>query len=260
MSRNTSILVVVVMCALFGAFCVNATRTWATHIPTDVMCADFLRSPREGWFKVKGCVLDVNAMVLESANGEFESLDNRRKGISSKLYDGTPVWVAALIPMTTVMDRGARRAALRSESADLLKWVNAHEVADDLKREKMWDDPSVLNRMAHPSLLVGRAEKPDGDLVPRAFGPAASVNLHVFRVEAPPEQMHVSVVITIALVILLAGIVLVIRFTRGPRNDGDLTPEQVTARNIIGSTKVELGALEELREEERQEQRKKRNG
>jgi hypothetical protein len=164
--------------------------------------------------------------------------------------------------MTTLMDRGARRAALRSQSEDLLKWVNAHEVADEAKREKMWADPAVLNRMTHPAVLVGRSEKPAGDLVPRAFGPQASVNLHVFRLEAPPERMHVSVVLSIGLVLLIAGIALAVRFTRANRlENAELTPEQVTARNIVGSTKVQLGELEQIREEERQASRsKKRNG
>jgi hypothetical protein len=40
--------------------------------------------------------------------------------------------------------------------------------------------------------------------------------------------------------------------------DLELTPEQVTARNIVGKTRVELGELERLREEERAERRSKK--
>lgn len=245
------VLIIMLLTVTFGAWAVNTARTWANDRPAEVYCGDFLRSPKAGWFKLRECTLDVNNLVLESSNGEFEPLDNRRKGISSKLYDGTPKWVAALIPITTPFDRGARRAALRSESDDLLKWLNAHEVADDLKREKMWADPSVLLRMSKPSILEGEATKPDGDLVPRAFGPTASVNMHVFTVGKPPERTHVAVTIGIGFVLYMAAIALVTRFAKAPRLEHELTPEQVTARNIVGATRVQLGELEQLREEER---------
>lgn len=254
-------LIVSLMTLAFGAWSVRTVREWIHDQPIEQFCGDFLRAPKAGWFKLKECTLDVNAMVLESSNGEFEPLDNRRKGISSKLYDGTPQWVAALIPITTPMDRGARRAAMRSESEDLLKWLNAHELADDARREKMWADPAVLLRMTRPSVLEGESVKPEGDLIPRAFGPAASVNMHFFTIGKAPERTHVAVTLGIGFVLWVALVLIISRFAKAPRLDHELTPEQVTAKNIVGGTKVELGALEELRREERERTRtNKRSG
>lgn len=253
-------LVVSLMTLGFSAWAIRSVREWIDEQTAEQNCGDFLRAPKAGWFKLKDCTLDVNAMVLESSNGEFEPLDNRRKGISSKLYDGTPKWVAALIPITTPMDRGARRAAMRSESDDLLKWLNVHERADDAKREKMWADPVVLLRMTRPAILEGESVKPEGDLVPRAFGPAASVNMHVFTVGKPPERTHVAVTLGIGFVLWVALVLIVSRFAKAPRLDHELTPEQVTARNIVGGTRVELGELEQLRREEANERKRKRSG
>jgi hypothetical protein len=53
-------------------------------------CDDYLARPLESWVSLRGCALDMDALVLESEAGDFETLDHRRKGLSSKPFASPP--------------------------------------------------------------------------------------------------------------------------------------------------------------------------
>ncbi|MFO0597538.1 MAG: hypothetical protein U0228_19690 [Myxococcaceae bacterium] len=262
MSRNAVGLVIGLAVLGFGAWAFKTFQDWAGDQPQVMQCGAYLMAPHTGWFKLEGCTLDTDGIVLENEQGDMEPLDNRRKGLSSKLYASPPVWVAAWIPMSASVGRNQKRgAALRSTSVDLLKWVAAVEAADESKREKMFEDPVVLRRMVRPGLLEGHLEKPAGDAVAKAFGPAASVNLHVMTLGQPPERTHPAVSVSVGFVLLLAVILVAARFSRPPRLDTAAeTPEQQLARSMISGAKVELGELEDIRAEEAARRKRKSGG
>lgn len=254
MPRSAWILIVVALFGVHIGWSVLVYKDWVSKRPVEVECFEYLADPHAAWLKIKGCELEIGRAVLESEAGDFEPLDNRGKGLSTHLYESPPKWVAVWLPLRAGV-KGAGRAVLRNESADLLKWVNQLEAAPDDQKEQMWADPVVLRRMSRPGLIVGRAEKPDADVLRKAFGSTASVNLYLVRPGVPEETTHPSLMIGGGL--FLAILVSWALSKSIKRVEVAQTAEQVTARQIVGQTQVQLGELEQLREEERQARRRK---
>ncbi len=237
-------------------FCVySVVTTWVypKDRPLKAHCDNWLEQPSQRWVALTGCVLDVDLVILESAQGDFERLSDRRQGLGMKPYPDPPTWVAAWMPVRTEWTGGGlARAAYRMESKDLLKWINTLERADERGKERMWADPVALRRLSRPGVLPGRAEKPTGEGLQKAFGTAASANLLVVYAGEPPPP-------TAPVPGLLAGLVglgmlgyLVRR--RGP---DEATAEQQITQVNVSDVKLEIGALEELRAEERRERNRK---
>jgi hypothetical protein len=233
-------------------YCVYAVvTTWVypSNAPIKGDCANWLDSPQARWVVLKGCVLDVDQLILESEEGDFETLDNRREGLSTKLYVATPTWAAVWIPIKT-QSKGASglvRAVYRLESKDTLKWLNEFERADERKKEKMWDDPSPIRRLSRPGVLPGKADKPSTEALMKIFGARASPNLlAVIAGDPPPLEPPV-----LGIVSGILGLLGLAYATRRRPGD-DLTAEQLITNVNVSDVKLELGALEELRREQRE--------
>lgn len=256
MRRSAWALIVVLLSGAHATASFLLFQRWMMHQPLQGTCRDYLESPSAGWLKLTGCELAVADALLESEAGDFETLENRRQGLSRKLFDAPPKWVAVWLPMTGAFVKGGPRAILRNESADLVKWVNALEQASNFERERLWQDPVLLRRMSRPGLVEGIAEKPSAETLRRAYGSTASVNLYVVRPGTPEPMQHPSLSILAGMALIGLVAVFLNKFVKVD-SDLELTPEQVTAKSIVGKTRVELGELERLREEERAEQRNK---
>ncbi len=251
------VLAAVSSLSLLG-FCVySVVTTWVypKNLPFKGDCDSWLENPTPRWVALKGCVLDVDLVILESDQGDFEKLSNRQQGLSLKPYPVSPQWIAAWIPIRTEwMGTGPAKALYRLESQDLMKWVNKLERADDREKERMWVDPLPVRRLSKPGLLTGKAGKPSTEGLQKALGTAGSVNLlAVIEGELPPVTTPVPGL----LAGLLGLLTLVFVARRAGRHTTDaLTAEQQITRVNLSDVKLEIGALEELREEERGKRRK----
>ena len=238
-------------------FCVySIVTTWVFpgDRPLKTQCDNWLDHPTPRWVSLSGCVLDVDQVIVQSAEGDFEKLVNRQKGLSMKPYPSTPVWVAAWAPVRTEwMGSGLVRAAYRLESKDLLTWINTLERADEREKERMWADPVALRRLSRPGVLPGHAEKPTGEGLQKALGSAAVANLLVVNPgEPPPPRLP-----TFGILSGLAGLALLVFLVRRRPADEPTAEQQITRLNV-SDVKLELGALEELRAEEREERRNRK--
>jgi hypothetical protein len=127
-------------------------------------------------------VFRVEDLVAESDAHDFETLKNRRQGLSRNPLS-KPIWVATWIPVHG-RTQGLTRVVYRSTSSDFLTWLNALERASDAERERMWEDPAVLRRMTRPGVIEGHVERIDREGLGRAFGSRVSGVL--FAVEPGP--------------------------------------------------------------------------
>lgn len=250
-------LALAAICAilLLGYALYAGITTWVypSNAPLKGGCDWWLASPQPRWISLKGCVLDVDLLVLESDEGDFETLENRKNGLSSRPYPTPPNWVAAWIPITTEWKGGSSlvRAAYRLESKDALKWLNEFERADERKKEKMWAAPAPIRRLSRPGVLPGKADKPSTESLMKAFGSRASPNLMaVIAGEPPPLGPPIAGIVAGILGIAALG------YATRRRSADDLTAEQLITNVNVSDVKLELGALEELREEERQKRPK----
>jgi hypothetical protein len=194
--------------------------------------------------------------VLESEQGEFELLQNRRQGLSRALPNGSgPHWVAAWAPLRAEVGRvGVVRVVYRLDSADLMKWLNTFDRADEREKERMWVDPLVLRRMAKHPRIEGRAEKPPTDVIQRALGNVASATMLTLVQGKPAKSSSIGPMVGAVLLSLLA--LTIARLSRKPRSM-DSSPAQM-AQLGVNKVKLEYGALEELRREEEATKKKRR--
>ncbi|MDP1822021.1 MAG: hypothetical protein Q8L48_02220 [Archangium sp.] len=237
----------------FCVYSVVTTYIYPSNAPLKGPCDAWLERPVPRWVALNGCVLDVDLVILESDQGDFEKLVNRQKGIGLKPYRTTPNWVAAWLPVRTQWTQGLVRAAYRTESKDLVKWINALERASEQEKDRMWNDAVLLRRFSRPGVLPGLAEKPTGDGLQKAFGAAASVNmLVVIAGEPPPARLP-----ALGIFAGLAGLMLLGYFITQSRG-GHLheTAEQHLTKVNVSDVKLEIGGLEELRAEEKGKKRK----
>ena len=115
-----------------------------------------------------------------------------------------------------------------------------------------------LRRLSRPGVLPGRADKPGTESLQKAFGPAAAASLLVVIPGTPPPPTPP----TLGIVAGLAGLVLLWvvgrRATRA--NSAHLNEptaaQEFTAMNV-SDVKLEIGALAELRAEERKQRQRK---
>ena len=231
----------------FCAYSVITTWVLPTNTLLNAPCDDWLERPSARWVSLSGCVLDVDLVIVESAEGDFEKLSNRQKGLSMKPYPEPPTWVAAWLPVRTEWTGGGPvRAAYRLASKDLLEWINTLERADEREKERMWDDRAALRRLSRPGVLPGLAEKPTNEGLQKAFGQAGSPNLLAVYAGAPPPAS----VPALGILAGLTGLGLLGFLVRRRGVDGPTAEQQITKVNV-SDVKLEIGALEELRAEER---------
>ncbi|MFZ5446926.1 MAG: hypothetical protein ACOZQL_43465 [Myxococcota bacterium] len=246
MQRNTIVAFALMVLTALGLYVVLGTPLLRGDAPLKTECANFVGRPTTGWVTLYRCTLDMELLVLESEQGDFELLERRRQGLGKKPYARPPTWVRAWAPVRADGNGGVVRVAWRIESGDLLKWINVLERADERQKERLWADPTLLRRMSTPALLEGRAEKAEQAFVLDAFGTSASSSLLLLTAGKPPEQSLVGPVLAAAAIVMAAFVAL--RLLVRPQltsAEGELT--QVNVSDV----KVELGELERLREEER---------
>ena len=173
-----------------------------------------------------------------------------------KPYPVAPHWVALWIPVRTQgSGAGLVRAVYRLESNDTLKWVNTLESAHEREKERMWADPMPIRRLSSPGVLSGHAEKPSSEALQKAYGSAASATLLAILQGAPPPQSAP----TLGLLAGLLGLMVLGFFFRSVGRSpllAEATAEQQITQVNVSDVKLEIGALEELRDEERRQQRK----
>ncbi len=247
------VLAAVSSLALLG-FCIySVVITWV--FPKDPLftggCDDWLvEGPAPSWVALKGCVLDVDLVILESDQADFEQLVNRKNGVSLKPYPEPPNWIAAWVPIRTQWTtQGPVKALYRLQAVDTMKWINTLERADEREKQRMWADRAPILRLSKPGLLVGKADKPTTEGLQKVLGPAGAAHVLVVIASDPPLR---AIPIT-GLFAGLAGLsVLVFVARQVGRNRLDpLTAEQHITRVNVSDVKLEIGALEELRAEER---------
>ena len=236
----------------FCAYSVVTTWVYPTNAPLKGVCDAWLERPVSRWLSLSGCVLDVDLVVIESDQGDFETLANRQRGLSMKPYPESPNWVAAWIPVRTQSaSSGTVRAVYRLESPDLMKWINELERADGQKKDRMWADPSLVRRLSRPGVLTGRGDKSTNEGVRKAFGSAAAANMFVVLAgEPPPASMPTAGILSGLLGLVLLG------YATRLRSIQQATAEQQITGLSVSDVKLEIGALEELRREELSSRRK----
>ena len=246
------VLAAVSSLALLG-FCVySVVTTWVypKNPPFKGGCDDWLVNPGPSWVGLKGCVLDVDLVIVESDQGDFEKLINRKNGVSLKPYPGPPNWIAAWIPIRALgLSSGPVKAMYRLESKDTMKWINTLERADEREKERLWADPAPIRRLSRPGLLSGKADKPTSEGLQKVLGPGGAVNvLVVIAGDPPPKTTPIP-----GLFAGLTGLSVLVFVARrvGRHRVDELSAEQQITRVNVSDVKLELGALEELRREER---------
>ena len=239
----------------FCAYSVITTWVFPGNALLKASCDGWLERPEKRWVALEGCVLDVDLVVVESDEGDFEKLSNRQRGISMKPYPVPPNWVAAWIPVRADGGGGGVvRAAYRLESKDVLKWINTLERADEREKERMWEAPALIRRLSRPGVLPGHAQKPMSEGLQKAYGSGASANLVAIIAGAPPPPTAPSAGILAGLV----GLVMLGYFIRSrSAAEGANAAQQITTANV-SDVKLEIGALEELRDEERRDERNRK--
>lgn len=251
MSRNTIVALAVVGLAVLGLYALLGTPLLTGDGPIRAHCDDYLARPTAGWVTLHNCLLDMEQLVLESESGDFESLEHRRKGLSKKPYPQAPTWVRAWAPIRAEVHSGVVRVAWKIESADLLKWVNALERADDRERDRLWADPVLLRRMSRPAMLEGRAERAGGSFVLDTFGTSATSTLLLLSPGTPPKASILGPVLGAIGIVALAFLALRLLVRPPP----ETSPEAELTNLNVSDVKVELGELQRLRDEQRRDRR-----
>ncbi len=226
---------------LLSLYAYFAWVTWALPSAENksVACAAWFSRPQPHWVRLSACELDFERAVVESRNGEFETLANRRKGLSAQLYTEPPVWVTVWIPVQEEQFPGATvRAAYRLSSHELVNWVNEIERADEALKEQLWADPVPFRRLARLTVLEGYAEKGAPIGLARAFGMAGSPLLWAIVPGEPPARKFPL----LAHLVGACGVaVLIFEIRRYARKKRDVQLK------IENEEELELGALQELR-------------
>jgi hypothetical protein len=198
-------------------------------------CEEFLSEPRAQWLTLTGCHLQMEAMVLESTAGDFESLENRRHGLSMTLLSPDVRWAAAWVPVrASSAATGTPRLLYRLENSDLVQWANAFEQSDDDQKRVMWKDPAVLRRLTQPMMLQGRLEKSSVMPLQRSFG---APSVLVLRPEDVPQTSWLAALFPWAVVVGFG--VLGMRAVKRHLN-------QLPGSIDVSDVKLELGELQRL--------------
>ena len=213
-------------------------------------CQSFLAHPKERWVKLSGCRLQVDDLLVSNADA-VERFADRAEGVSRTLYAQPPQWTHAWAPVTTGSpdDRRAVRAVYRLADADVLKWVNAIERADEAQRKRLLQNQQVLLRVALPGLLVGHAVRsPEAEVLQEALGTSAQPGLLAIEPGTPPpvEVPGPAVAAGIAGALLLLW-----TLTRLFRRPTVADAAADAAPVDVSGVKLSLGELDAMRQEER---------
>lgn len=217
-------------------------------------CRMWLEQPTPRWVELDGCRLDTPQALIETDTGELEALASRAEGLATHLYEKPPRWVAMWIPVRDDLRRAnVVRAVYRTDSPDLMKWVNALDAAPEAKRHEMWADQLPLRRISKPGVLKGTAAKPVNEALRKTWGSMGSAAMLVVTPgEPPPVELPVW-----AVTFSLVGLVLVVvGVRRGTGEHHQQSAEQMLTAINTSDVKVELGALEAVRDEERRRGRR----
>lgn len=244
-------LFLIVGCTLLGisGYLLLAKLVWRADAPFLGSCSAWLDQPSARWVELDGCVLDTPLALIEAETGELEALGSRAEGLSTHLFEKPPRWVAAWIPVRDELGRAnVVRAVYRTESPDLMKWVNQLDAASEAKRKELWAEQLPLRRIAKPGVLRGNAAKPATDALRKTWGSMGSAAMLVVTPgEPPPFEVPVF-----AVLLGLAGLALAaVGLRKGTGEHHTQAAEQMLTAINTSDVKVELGALESLRDEER---------
>jgi hypothetical protein len=253
MSRAALFLIVGMSLLAVSGYLLVAKFLWRGDAPFRGPCRAWLSQPSPRWVELEGCVLDTPQTLVEADTGELEALASRAEGLSTHLFAKPPKWVAAWIPIRDDAGRAnVVRAVYRTESADLIRWINMMDSAPDARRQEMWADQGVLRRIARPGVLMGTAAKPQTEMLRKTWGSMASAAMLVVTPgEPPPFEFP-----TLAFAIGVAGLLLAVAGLRsGTGSKSQQSAEQMLTVLNTNDVKVELGALESVREEERRRRR-----
>lgn len=210
-------------------------------------CARYLEGPKERWVKLTGCRLAIDDLLVVNADG-VERFADRAEGVSRVLHAKPPVWTALYVPITTGLpdDQRAVRVLYRLADRDVLKWVNALEVAEEGQKRRLLDNQAVLLRIASPGLLMGHAtHAPEAATLQEALGTRAQAGLLVVEPGPVPVPEFPFGAIAAGLtgcVFLLWALTRLLR--RGPPAVSDVATVDVS------KVPVSLGELDAMRREE----------
>lgn len=210
-------------------------------------CARYLERPKERWVKLTGCRLAIDDLLVVNADG-VERFADRAEGLSRVLHAKPPVWTALYVPVTTGLpdDQRAVRVLYRLADRDVLKWVNALEVAEEGQKRRLLDNQAVLLRIASPGLLMGHAtHAPEAETLQEALGTRAQAGLLVVEPGPVPVPEFPLAAVAAGLtggVLLLWALARLLR--RGPPAVSDVAVVDVSR------IPVSLGELDAMRREE----------
>ena len=171
-ARAMGLQVVGVVLVAMGSF------SWATRMffsesgVAEEKCERWLESPQPGWVSLKGCLLDAQNAVLESSAGHFETLADRREGLSRHLPPEGAHWVAAWLPVTTETGSRRLRAVYRESSPEVVAWLGALEAGHG-------DARAPLHRLTRPAVVEGWAAPIEGISIREAFNVRGSSMLGI---------------------------------------------------------------------------------
>lgn len=213
---------------------------------TAATCNDWLAEPGEGFVLLRNCRLQVEDVLIQSSEGDFELLARRANGVSSKLYQTPPTWVDAWAPVQPETRKTpTARAVLKITSSDLMKWINALDRAPENRRAEMWATPVLLQRHAHPASIEARAAQTEMDLAAK-FGGSVSVNTYEL-ISGLPEPAEAPLEGIVVGIVGLAMIGVSLRnATRARLVDSSSANPVISTSDV----KLELGALEALKRED----------
>ncbi|MEW5738282.1 MAG: hypothetical protein AB1938_05115 [Myxococcota bacterium] len=212
-------------------------------------CTQYLDRPKEHWVKLSGCRLQIDDLLVANAEG-VERFADRAEGLSRVLHSTTPVWTAVYAPVATGNpdDRRPVRVVYRLADADVLKWINAVERADEAHKKRMLDDQKILLRVASPGLLMGEARRvPEAEVLQAALGTQAQAGLLIIEPGTPPTPEWPWLALLAG---LAGGAVLLWSLLRVFQRPHSTDPAAELTKVDVSDVKLSLGELDAMRQEE----------
>lgn len=222
----------------------------------DGPCAKYLERPKQRWVKLSGCRLQIDELLVANADA-VERFADRTEGLSRTLYTSAPVWTHVYAPVATgdPDDRRPVRVVFRLADADILKWINAVERADEAQKKKLLDNQALLLRVATPGLLTGQATRgPNAEALQETLGTQAQAGLLVIEPGTPPAP---ELPWPAALAGLSGGAVLLASLIRLLQKSPPSDPAAELTRLDVSDVKLSLGELDAMRQEEAEARHKK---
>jgi len=111
----------------------------------------------------------------------------------------------------------------------------------------------LLRRMARPSVVEGRAEKPPTDAIQRAYGNVASATMLTLLPGKAPKSSVLGPIVALSMLVAL-GLTIARLARKPPPGIAEASVEQLGVHGV----KLEYGALDALRREEQAEKRRRK--